>query len=427
MLKVKLTHILALLVLLVSTAFSQYFEESKYSGVGLPFFEFSLSRQFDSDFKNARVLIFAQVVYDDLTFLKSDTSGYDAELEWLIAVYSDEDKLIFSRTVNKTLNTKSYDETNSRDKYVDLKTEILLEKGEYQVLLRTVDLNTNKTAQRRIEIEIPDYYDEDVAIGDVMFLKSVQFDTTGKIIDYDPILGNNFTVKKGEFYIYFNVYSQVLDKLAKINYRFINSNKKTEFDTTAVKLVKSNITSHLLKIDKDIFKDNTYNLEIEVNIDNNSAEISKILTFYWKLVPNTTTDIDLALNQMVYILQPDSLSYFLDADLPAKQAFFKRFWDARDPNPDTNKNELMDEYFKRVNYANEHFSGLAMDGWLTDRGRIFIKFGPPDDIERHPFELETRPYEIWRYYSLRKVFLFQDYTGFGDYRLHPDYVNVEYQ
>ena len=80
-----------------------------------------------------------------------------------------------------------------------------------------------------------------------------------------------------------------------------------------------------------------------------------------------------------------------------------------------------------MNYANEHFSGLAMDGWLTDRGRIFIKFGPPDDIERHPFELETRPYEIWRYYSLRKVFLFQDYTGFGDYRLHPDYVNVEYQ
>lgn len=424
---ISMKRIILICLLTVSVAFSQYFEESKYSGIGLPFFELTLNRQFDSDFKNARILVFAQIVYDDLTFLKADTSGYNAELEWLVAVYNDDDQLVFSRTITDNINTEKYQDTNSRNLTVNLKTDLMLEKGDYQILIRAIDLNTNKNTQRRIELIIPDYYDEDIALSDIMFLKSVQFDSSGKIIDYDPILSNNFTIKTGAFYVYFNVYSKEINKTAKIRYKFINSNKSTEYDTLTTKEVKSPITSHILKVDKDIFKDNTYNLEITVNIDENDAEISKILTFYWKLVPNTSTDIDLALNQMVYILHPDSLSYYLDADLESKQAFFKRFWDERDPNPETKKNELMDEYFKRINYANENYGGLATDGWLTDRGRILIKFGPPDDIERHPFELETRPYEIWRYYSLRKVFLFQDYTGFGDFRLHPDYINVEYQ
>ena len=155
--------------------------------------------------------------------------------------------------------------------------------------------------------------------------------------------------------------------------------------------------------------------------------MNKPITFFWKAVPNTLTDIDEALRQMVYILPPDSMSYYLDAPLKEKQEFFLRFWKSRDPNPNTKKNELMDEYFKRINYANANFSSLSTNGWLTDRGRILIKFGQPDDIERHPFELESRPYEIWRYYTLRKVFLFEDYTGFGDFRLHPDFLHVEYQ
>jgi len=90
-------------------------------------------------------------------------------------------------------------------------------------------------------------------------------------------------------------------------------------------------------------------------------------------------------------------------------------------------NQLKNEYFKRVNFANRNFTAFGTEGWLTDRGRILIKFGYPDDIERHPFDMNSKPYEIWRYYNLRKVFLFVDRTGFGDYRLHPDYIDMEYR
>ena len=87
----------------------------------------------------------------------------------------------------------------------------------------------------------------------------------------------------------------------------------------------------------------------------------------------------------------------------------------------------MDEYFGRVNISNKEYSTFTNNGWFTDRGRILIKFGHPDDIERHPFELHTNPYVVWRYYALRKIFVFMDRTGFGDCQLHPDYFDQEWR
>ncbi len=416
-----------ILFLFFSFSFAQYYEESSYSGVGLPYFDVSINRQFDNDFTNSKVVVVAKVIYDDMTFVKSDVPGYEAELEWLIAVYSDDEKLIFSRSISRKVNVSGFEETNSRKNKITLKSEIPLKAGEYKILFRTVDLTTNQSTQKKVDVEIPNYYEGDIAISDILFLNSVEFDSAGILKDYEPILGENFTIKDGEFYIYFSIYSEKINIPAKINYKFINSKNKSDFDTVLTKMVPANITSHLLRIDKNVFEDNKYTISIEVKIDGNDSESSKTITFFWKSVPSNISDLNLALNQMIYIVQSDSLSYYLEAKLEDKQAFFKKFWAQRDPDPKTKKNELMDEYFRRINYANGHFSGLTNSGWMTDRGRILIKFGHPEDIERHPFELDTRPYEVWRYYSLRKIFLFEDHSGFGDFRLHPEYISVEYQ
>lgn len=74
------------------------------------------------------------------------------------------------------------------------------------------------------------------------------------------------------------------------------------------------------------------------------------------------------------------------------------------------------EYFRRVDYANEQFLGL-FGGWRSDMGRIHIKLGPPNEIERHYFELDSNPYEIWYYYALGEEFIFVDERGFGEYTL----------
>ena len=69
-----------------------------------------------------------------------------------------------------------------------------------------------------------------------------------------------------------------------------------------------------------------------------------------------------------------------------------------------------------MNYTNEHFSEY-FEGWRSDRGMVFILLGLPDNVERHPFEVDSKPYEIWQYYNLNISLVFVDRTGFGDYHL----------
>jgi GWxTD domain-containing protein len=99
-----------------------------------------------------------------------------------------------------------------------------------------------------------------------------------------------------------------------------------------------------------------------------------------------------------------------------RRAFWDSFWKRRDPTPDTPQNEAMDEFYRRVQYANQHFS-TAGPGWKTDMGRIYIIYGQPDEVVRNPFRFEGPPEEIWYYYRERKTYYFVDKDGFGRYEL----------
>jgi hypothetical protein len=76
----------------------------------------------------------------------------------------------------------------------------------------------------------------------------------------------------------------------------------------------------------------------------------------------------------------------------------------------------MEQYYNRVQYANEHFSHY-IDGWRTDLGMVFILLGPPNNVDRHPFDVDAKPYEIWSYYDYNANVVFIDETGLGDFRL----------
>jgi len=103
----------------------------------------------------------------------------------------------------------------------------------------------------------------------------------------------------------------------------------------------------------------------------------------------------------------------------AKRKLLYEFWNRRDDDPSTPGNLRKSEYFKRVDYSNEHFRNAFRDGWKTDRGRVFIVYGPPDEVERHTNEVDTKPYEVWTYNSIQGgvEFVFGDRSGFSDYVL----------
>jgi GWxTD domain-containing protein len=109
---------------------------------------------------------------------------------------------------------------------------------------------------------------------------------------------------------------------------------------------------------------------------------------------------------VAYIITNEERDAFrrLQTDDERKQ-FIEQFWLRRDPNPDTPENEMKDEHYRRINYANDHFSSRSgVLGWKADRGRIYITFGPPDEIDSHPGGSATKPpYEDWRYRFIQGV------------------------
>lgn len=123
------------------------------------------------------------------------------------------------------------------------------------------------------------------------------------------------------------------------------------------------------------------------------------------------------LSKVRYIITKEERKIFLDLPDSEKDKFKEDFWKRRDPDPYTEENEFKMEYLNRIERATELFVSEGKPGWLTDRGRIFILFGPPTDRITYPMGADSysRCQEIWYYGSFPVVFV--DSTCTGDYRL----------
>ena len=133
-------------------------------------------------------------------------------------------------------------------------------------------------------------------------------------------------------------------------------------------------------------------------------------------ISSTINDIAQAVENMRYILEDDEWKKLSKSKDTVKEALFLEYWESRDPTPETSENEVMDEYFSRVNYSNGNFKSY-LPGWKTDMGMIYILFGPPDDLEIYNDPLSRLYSQRWHYYRINKYFDFIDENGFGDYRL----------
>ncbi len=86
----------------------------------------------------------------------------------------------------------------------------------------------------------------------------------------------------------------------------------------------------------------------------------------------------------MYIITPEEKAAFKQlSNDEERDNFIEAFWQRRDPTPDTPENEFKEEHYRRIEYANEHFAA-GIPGWKTDRGRMYIKWGPADEVESHP-------------------------------------------
>src|SRR6184192_4683742 len=159
----------------------------------------------------------------------------------------------------------------------------------------------------------------------------------------------------------------------------------------------------------------------------------------------TLKELDSAYKQwlnedVVYIITPEERNAFLQLETnEEREQFIEQFWLRRSSNPDLPDNDFKEEHYRRIAYANEHYAS-GIPGWKTDRGRMYIQWGKPDETESHPSggtynresyegggSTSTYPFERWFYRYLPGVgsgieLEFVDPTGSGEYRLarNPD-------
>jgi GWxTD domain-containing protein len=118
-----------------------------------------------------------------------------------------------------------------------------------------------------------------------------------------------------------------------------------------------------------------------------------------------------------YFASKEELSDYERMSEGAKEMFLLKFWNARDPVPETPENELLFDVIRRVRFADENFSQGLKKGRHTDRGRIYIKYGPPEERTKIPFSVDYKDREEWYYYSGNLEFIFVDIRGGGNYEL----------
>lgn len=109
--------------------------------------------------------------------------------------------------------------------------------------------------------------------------------------------------------------------------------------------------------------------------------------------------------------------------LEEKRHYLFEFWKNNNPDVDASRNNMRLEYLRRIQHANQQFRAFKREGWTTDRGRVYILYGEPNEIDRYPSEPNRVPYVIWSYHNLQNGvrFIFAEVEGYNEYQLiHSD-------
>ena len=366
---------------------------------------------------SVEIMSFVVIPNRSLQFIKEKNkfiAEYDANI---FVTIDDQDVQVATGSFSDKIISNKFSETTSKVKSTVLNTSFVVPLGDYNISINVKDLDTKLSSKQNNKVELKQF-SNDSQVYDPIFIKEAKGEW-GFESNKFPIDANQIVVKNNEiqFYQYAVINAGVYEMVINIL-----SGKEVQWSKTINSSSESRVISHLITVPtKDI---NRKDLKVQVSVNQKNSTKSRSLGFRFRnsFMPDSITNIDLALSQMNYILTSDERKELKKLKQSDKENFFKKAWARRDPKPDTKINELMDEYYARVAFTEENFSRGTAGGWRSDMGMIFILFGKPNDIQRHTSMQSNYSYETWYYFSIGQEFAFIDDYGFGDYRLRYPFV-----
>lgn len=175
--------------------------------------------------------------------------------------------------------------------------------------------------------------------------------------------------------------------------------------------------SLIIPINSDTLEQEAYEVQITATSGTNTATVTKHFSIRWIDMPRSLHNLFFAIDAMEYLLTKDEFSNLKNSSEAEQWKKFKEFWKKKDPTPKTAYNEAMAEYYRRVDYTVSNFATIGQENGLkTDRGKIYVLYGPPTKNERL-FSPNSPPHEIWYYENIGKKFIFKDESRTGLYKL----------
>ena len=370
---------------------------------------------YSRDQMKARLDVYLEIPLENLQFKKnSSTKQYDASISYTIKITNSSGEIVSNESIKDFISTSKSDQKKLDESAKFIVKEFYLNPGIYALDVSLSDINTKKEKTSKDRVTIIDFAVKNISFSDIMLVSNLKVENGKKIIT--PLIDKNIDNLK-EIYLFFEIYNSQNKEVKNYFSYKISDLKGKAFEKGEYEYnLAPGINKFFEKIPTKDLVFGSYKIEIK---DKSNGELIAEKEFTNKLngIPVNMKDLNLLIDQMLYIATGEELSKIKNASTDElKEKYFIEFWRGKDPNPYTHRNEYMGDYYKRIDIANERYTHW-IDGWKTDMGMIFIVYGEPSNIERYPFTENTKPYEIWQYYSSNKEFIFVDESGFGVYKL----------
>ncbi|OGC79675.1 MAG: hypothetical protein A2145_04480 [candidate division Zixibacteria bacterium RBG_16_40_9] len=427
----KLAKISAVLLLLIycfelTPALSQVeMDVSQVSPTPPCLIDFAAFRQGNSE--KVRLEVYYKIFNDHLSFVKK-AELFVADYEIQAKVLGKNNRQISGNTISEEFEVPFYKETVSPANFLINQLDLEVPVGQYKLEITFTDKHSNQTATLNFPLKIRDYRKKSFDLSDLEFTHTVsdtasgsKFDKLGKRII--PKVEPLFAGEDQKLWFYYEIYrNRPNPVLVEVTYEIIDYlHNPVHLENEELKLGQISL-SQIKTLDLNKLSPNRYTLLIKLKEKGGSqVSLEKDFQIDWSPLFYVKNDFKTAVEHLRYIANEEETKQLKKAPPEEQVKKWEEFWDSKDPVPETEVNELKEQYYERLKYANLNFRTYSKEGWKTDLGMVYVKYGRPDEVDRHPFEREKKTYQIWHYYELRKVFTFVDEVGNGEYELQYPY------
>jgi len=415
--KMKINFLIVIFFSISSLIFSQKRNDNKESA---PFFYLDAKRYPINNLDSSRLDLHIKIPYSSIQFIKQD-SNFVSQYELTFAILTTDNVPVKRLSKKYIAKVSNFEET-----YSSLITDMVLESiillnNNFKLNVELMDLDTRKIFRKNLDIELNTFKTNQV-ISDLLLLDLKNKNSLFK--DGFPVIPPIISDIDSSINIYYETISR--NNSTDYIYYKISSTLQSDILNDSIQIFDSNLVfKNILNIPITEKMNSNFKIELSFDrlfddsLDDNLKSFILIKSDFMGMT-SFVNDVDEAIEQLRYIAFTDEIKKLFKNKTITKEDKLKEFWTKRDPTPETKKNELMNEYYRRVSFTNKQFQ-TWQKGWKTSMGMIFILFGPPDNIEKNMSDINGREYQRWNYIRINRSFTFLDYNGFGEFELLDPY------